>query len=123
MLRVVIIGYGEMFTNLIAGTLDANCEIVGVLRNEMRKYSPFFRKIKDIINPSKDYNYIKSSNDLFLDRLDSMDHIIYGIINGKEKYKNKKKITKPVLLLEEIQDKQRIYLIKQQKREIKKRLQ
>lgn len=68
-------------------------------------------------------NYIKRSNDLFLDRLDSMDHIIYGIINGKEKYKNKKKITKPVQLLEEIQDKQRIYLIKQQKREIKKRLQ
>lgn len=62
MLRVVIVGYGEMFTNLIAGTLDANCEIVGVLRNEMRKYSPFVRKIKDIINPSKDYNYIKSYN-------------------------------------------------------------
>lgn len=62
MLKVVIVGYGEMFTNLIAGTLDANCEIVGVLRNEMRKYSPFIRKIKDIINPSKDYNYIKSYN-------------------------------------------------------------
>ena len=26
MLKVVIIGYGGMFTNLIAGTLDANCE-------------------------------------------------------------------------------------------------
>ena len=62
MLRVVIVGYGEMFTNLIAGTLDANCEIVGVLRNEMRKYSPFVRIIKDIINPSRDYNYIKSYN-------------------------------------------------------------
>lgn len=62
MLRVVIVGYGEMFTNLIAGTLEANCEIVGVLRNEMRKYSPFVRKIKDIINPSQDYNYIKSYN-------------------------------------------------------------
>ena len=34
MLKVVIIGYGEMFTNLIAGTIDANCEIVGVLRND-----------------------------------------------------------------------------------------
>ena len=30
MLRVVIIGYGEMFTNLIAAALDANCEIIGV---------------------------------------------------------------------------------------------
>ena len=62
MLKVVVIGYGEMFTNLIAGTLDANCEIVGVYRSEMRKYSPIIRRIKDIINPSRDYNYIKSYN-------------------------------------------------------------
>ena len=62
MLKVVVIGYGEMFTNLIAGTLDANCEIAGVYRSEMRKYSPIIRKIKDIINPSRDYNYIKSYN-------------------------------------------------------------
>ena len=62
MLRVVIIGYGEMFTNLIAGTLDANCEIVGVYRREMIKYPPLIRKIKDIFLPSLDYNYIKSYN-------------------------------------------------------------
>ena len=62
MLRVVIIGYGEMFTNLIAGTLDANCEIVGVLRKEMVKYNPIIRKIKDVVCPSLDYNYIKSYN-------------------------------------------------------------
>lgn len=62
MLKVVIIGYGEMFTNLIAGTLDANCEIVGVFRKEMVKYFPAIRKIKDIFLPSLDYNYIKSYN-------------------------------------------------------------
>lgn len=62
MLRVVIIGYGEMFTNLIAGALDANCEIAGVFRGEMIKYNPILRKIKDIINPSLDHNYIKSYN-------------------------------------------------------------
>ena len=62
MLRVVIIGYGEMFTNLIAGTLDANCEIVGVLRKEMVKYSPIIRKVKDVLCPSLDHNYIKSYN-------------------------------------------------------------
>ena len=62
MLKVVIIGYGEMFTNLIAGTLDAGCEIVGVLRRETVKYNPFVRKLKDILNPSTDYNYIKSYN-------------------------------------------------------------
>lgn len=62
MLRIVIAGYGEMFTNLIAGALDANCDVVGVYRYEMVKYKPFFRKLKDILNPSLDYNYIKSYN-------------------------------------------------------------
>lgn len=55
MLKVVIVGYGEMFLNLIAATLDANCEIVGVLR----KGRHF---LKDIFNPSLEYNYIKSYN-------------------------------------------------------------
>jgi len=62
MLKVVIIGYGGMFTNLIAGTLDANCKIVGVLRQEMVKYHPIIRKFKDTLLPSIDYNYIKSYN-------------------------------------------------------------
>lgn len=60
MLKVVIIGYGEMFTNLIAGTLDANCEIVGVFRKERLKYPRFIRALKDQLNPSVEYNYIKS---------------------------------------------------------------
>ncbi|MBQ7765156.1 hypothetical protein IJ384_07320 [bacterium] len=62
MLKVVIIGYGEMFTNLIAATLDANCEIVGVLRKDTIKYPPFYKKLKDIFNPSVEYSYIKSYN-------------------------------------------------------------
>lgn len=62
MLKVVIIGYGEMFTNLIAAALDANCEIVGVFRKEQVKYSPITRKLKDVFNPAFDYNYIKSYN-------------------------------------------------------------
>ena len=62
MLKVVIVGYGEMFTNLIAGALDANCEIVGVLRRETIKYHPILRCFKDAINPSLEYSYIKSYN-------------------------------------------------------------
>ena len=62
MLKVVIIGYGEMFTNLIAGALDANCNIVGVLRKEMITFNPIVRKFKDTFFPSLDYNYIKSYN-------------------------------------------------------------
>ena len=60
MLKVVIIGYGEMFTNLISATLDADCKIVGILRQETIKYHPIISKLKDIINPSLEYNYIKS---------------------------------------------------------------
>lgn len=62
MLKVVIVGYGEMFTNLIAGTLDSGCEIVGVLRKDTIKYNPIWRKIRDVINPSIEYSYIKSYN-------------------------------------------------------------
>lgn len=62
MLKVVIVGYGEMFTNLIAGTLDAHAQIVGVFRQEQIKFSPIKRVLKDIFNPSTEYNYIKSYN-------------------------------------------------------------
>ena len=60
MLKVVIIGYGEMFTNLIAGALDADCEIVGVLRRDTVKYPHFIKTIRDLLNPSVEYSYIKS---------------------------------------------------------------
>ena len=60
MLKVVIVGYGEMFTNLVAATLDADCEIVGVFRKDSIKHHPFVKKIKDIFNPSIEYSYIKS---------------------------------------------------------------
>lgn len=60
MLKVVIIGYGEMFTNMIAGTLDSGAQIVGVLRHDRIKYLPPVRRIKEIFNPDCDYNYVKS---------------------------------------------------------------
>ncbi|MCQ2738604.1 MAG: hypothetical protein MJ237_00085 [bacterium] len=60
MLKVVIIGYGEMFTNLIAATMDAECKIVGILRRETIEGKPFKKFMNDIFNPSVEYNYIKS---------------------------------------------------------------
>jgi len=60
MLKVVIIGYGEMFNNMIAGTLDSGSKIVGVFRHDRIKYPRFIRWIKDIVNPDIDYSYIKS---------------------------------------------------------------
>lgn len=62
MLKVVIIGYGEMFTNMIAGTLDAGAQIVGVLRHDRVKYLPPIRRLKEIFNPDCDYNYVRSYN-------------------------------------------------------------
>ncbi len=62
MLRIVVVGYGEMFTNLIAGALDSGSEIVGVLRKETIKYPRLIRWLKDIFNPSTEFSYIKSYN-------------------------------------------------------------
>ncbi len=90
MLRVVIIGYGEMFTNLIAGTLDANCEIVGVLRKEMVKYNPIIRYLKDTFFPSLDYNYIKSYN---------LNEIHVSGVNTKEFRKSLLKLNPDIILV------------------------
>ena len=62
MLRVVIIGHGEMLANLIAGALDARCKIVGVLRYETVKYNALKNRIRDFVIPTIDYSYIKSYN-------------------------------------------------------------
>ncbi|MBQ6516421.1 hypothetical protein IJI31_04510 [bacterium] len=60
--RVIVAGYGKMFTNIIAGVLDAGDVIVGVYRYDYVKLKPFTRFIKDVFNPSKEYSYIKSLN-------------------------------------------------------------
>lgn len=59
-MKVVILGAGEMLTNLIAGCRDAGCNIVGVFRYERVRYSPFDRFLVDTFNPSHEYTYIKS---------------------------------------------------------------
>ena len=90
MLKIVIIGYGEMFTNLIAGTLDSNCEIVGVLRSETIKYHPIIRKFKDTFMPSLDYNYIKSYN---------LPEIYAPSVNSKQFKKELLKINPDIILV------------------------
>lgn len=59
-MKVVIIGYGEMLMNLIAGCQDSNCEIVGVLRYDYVRFSAIDRFLIDLFNPSKELTYIKS---------------------------------------------------------------
>ncbi len=58
-MKVVILGKGEMLFNLIEGTLDANCEIVGVFRYERTNIPAWKLKLKDFFNASNDYTIIK----------------------------------------------------------------
>lgn len=60
MLKVVVVGYGEMFSNVIAGTLDSGSKIVGVFRHDKIKMPKWKLWLKDMISPEQDYNYIKS---------------------------------------------------------------
>ena len=62
MFRVVILGHGDMLSNLIIGATDAKCKIVGVFRYERLKTCSIYRKLKDFFLPSKEYSYIKSYN-------------------------------------------------------------
>ena len=59
-MKVIIVGSGEMLMNLIAGCKDFGCKIVGVLRAETQYMSKFRLFIKNKLNPSKDFTYIKS---------------------------------------------------------------
>ena len=62
MLKVVIIGYGEMYANIIQGCLNSNVKIVGVFYDELIKLNPLKLFFKNIFNPSKDYIFSKSLN-------------------------------------------------------------
>ncbi len=60
MLRVVVVGYDKMQTALISGLLSSVHKIVGVMRYEKNKISPFKLFFKDIFAPSQTLSYIKS---------------------------------------------------------------
>lgn len=61
-MKVIILGSGQMFINLIAGCMDAGCNIVGVFNNERVRYPLLDRLIINLFNPSKEHTYIKSHN-------------------------------------------------------------
>lgn len=60
MFKVVILGNSDMLANLIMGTIDAKCKIVGVFRYEKMKNGVIYQKFKDFLFPSKEYSFIKS---------------------------------------------------------------
>ena len=58
-MKVVILGKGEMLTNLIEGVLDSDNKIVGVLRYERTIYPEWKLKLRDFFNASQDKIIIK----------------------------------------------------------------
>ena len=62
MTKVVIVGYDQMFANLISGCMKAGYEPVGVFRYDRVKYPSWLLKIKDVILPSKDKAFISGYN-------------------------------------------------------------
>src|SRR5574344_2261662 len=61
-MKVVILGYGQMLTSVIAGCLEANCNVVGVFRYDRVRFLPIMRVLRDFFLPNNEYNYIKSHN-------------------------------------------------------------
>lgn len=59
-MRIVVVGYDKMFSNLILGALDSNHKVVGVFRHERVAIHPFLLFFKDIFAPGKDFSFIKS---------------------------------------------------------------
>lgn len=59
-MKIVIVGYDKMFSNLILGTLDSKNKIVGVFRHERVAIHPWLLFFKDIFAPGKDLSFIKS---------------------------------------------------------------
>ncbi len=78
MLKIVIAGYGEMFTNIILGSIESGHNVVGVFRHDHVLHSPTKLFFKDIFNPSKEKLFINSQN---------LYEIIAPSINS-EKFKN-----------------------------------
>ena len=58
-MKVIILGKGSMLSNLIEGTLNAGCEIVGVFRYERTIMPKFLLSLQDCFNASHDYTLIK----------------------------------------------------------------
>ena len=84
-MRVVIVGYDQMFSNLILGTLESQNKIVGVFRHERVSIHPFLLFFKDIFAPSKDLSFIRSLK---------LHEIKAKSVNSKEFYNNRTRLSK-----------------------------
>lgn len=89
-MKVVILGKGEMLTNLIEGTLDAKCEIAGVFRYERSIYS----KIKLFL-----HDFFKTSHDVTLIKQHKLHEIKCKSANSKEFKKEILRLNADIILV------------------------
>lgn len=61
-MKVIILGKGSMLANLIEGTRDSGCDIVGIFRHERTSLSPIKLFFKDFFKSSPEYTLINKYN-------------------------------------------------------------
>jgi methionyl-tRNA formyltransferase len=59
-MRVVVVGYGQMFAALLSGAIEAGHDVAGALRVDRVKYPDFVLFFKDTLWPSSDYMFLRS---------------------------------------------------------------
>lgn len=59
-MKIVVVGYDKMFSNLILGALESKHKVVGVFRHERVIIHPWLLFFKDIFAPGNDLTFIKS---------------------------------------------------------------
>ncbi len=89
-MRVVIVGYDQMFSNLILGTLESQNKIVGVFRYERVTIHPLLLFFKDIFAPGKDLSFI---NGLKLPEIKARS------VNSKEFYHEILRLSPDIILV------------------------
>lgn len=89
-MKIIIVGYDKMFSNLILGTLESQNKIVGVFRHERVSIHPFFLFFKDIFAPGKDLSFLKSLK---------LNEIKARSVNSKEFYKAVLKLNPDIILV------------------------
>ena len=58
-MRIVVVGYGKMFQSVIEGCLLSGHSVVGVLRVNRIRYSPFMNFLFDTLFPDRDKLFVK----------------------------------------------------------------
>lgn len=61
-MKIAIVGYGEMFQDLVLGVLKSEHELCAVFRHDRVMFNSVEQFIFDMLKPSDDYNFIRTHN-------------------------------------------------------------